>query len=509
MDRTIRQTGARPRTSTSRGRALLGGVTLTQVWALLVPAAFLVFLLGSQVGFIDLGYHLRAGEWMWTHGRWLDHDVFTFTVPGKDWLNQNWLAQVGLYWIARLGAAEWLVAVNALLFTSGFALLLRVSYTRSKEIRTAAFACVVAVLPSVYNTAVRPQSVSWLFMAFVLYVLETSHERPKRVLLIIPLTALWANIHGAFPVALMFLFIETGCALWDRSRGQSEERRFPYLALAATLSPLAALANPWGWRVYEYVAGIGNNPTIRNTIEEWQPSTVTTTAGALFFISVAVIVAAVALSKVRLSTRDLLRLALGAGLGLLAIRNGLWWTMAAAPPLASLLTPVAAKLKATAAGERPTRLNLAILATLGVVVVLTSPWLRAVSPLVPESRESLVRASTPVRAAGFLRSHDFEGNMFNSQSFGSYLELAAPQHPTFIDSRIELFTDELWSEYRDVLTAAPGWGDILSKRDIGYLVVTRHPKPVLVGALKESEDWKLAYSDRVALIYTRTRAADG
>ena len=73
------------------------GLTMAQVWAVVVPAAVFLFLLGRQVSFIDLGYHLRAGMWEWQHHHWLDRDIFTSTFHGKPWLNQNWLAQLILY----------------------------------------------------------------------------------------------------------------------------------------------------------------------------------------------------------------------------------------------------------------------------------------------------------------------------------------------------------------------------------------------------------------------------
>ena len=494
---------AKPRNRTAA--RLSQGVTLSALWGVIVPSVFLMFLLASQVGFVDLGYHLRAGDWTWTHGRPLDHDIFTHTVGGTDWLNQNWLAQLVLYGVGRIAGIEGLAAVNAFLFAAGFVILLKVTVRRSGEVRSAALACLVTVLPSLFNTAVRPQSFSWLFMAIVILLLEDTEANPRRLLWLVPLTALWANIHGAFAVGLAFVVIEAITSTLVR-----EGRRRPrWMWTIAGLSFFAALLNPWGWRVYTYVVGIGSNPTIRSFIDEWQPPTVTTIAGVLFFLSVSLVVAELAISSVKLGPRDLLRLGFGAGLGLLAIRNGLWWTMAAAPPLATLLSPIGAKFAAASARERPKRAHLGILAFVALLLVLTSPWLRSVSPLIPSSERQLPVKSTPISAARFLRDNDLAGNMFNSQSFGSFLELAATDHLTFIDSRIELFPEELWNEYKDVMSAAPGWNEILLKRNIGYIVVTKHPRPVLVEVLEKSGEWTQAYSDRVALIYTRVNPNDG
>jgi hypothetical protein len=379
--------------------------------------------------------------------------------------------------------------------------LLRIAVRRSGEPRTAAIACVVAMLPSLYNTSVRPQSFSWLLLAVTLWLLERSEERPAVTLWIAPVMALWANLHGAFIVGLGFVAVEAVAAAWTRRKGGEGGRRAKILGDALGLSLIAVLANPWGWRVYGYVLDIGTDPTIRGSIDEWEPPAVTDPAGALFFISLGLVVAAVAVSRERLELRDLFRLGLGALLGLLAIRNGLWWTMAAAPPLATLLSPIGRRLTRADAEDRPRPINLVLAAILSLLVLFSLPWLRAVSPLVRSSNLSLIDNDTPVGAARFLTSHDFEGNMFNTQSFGSYLELTVPEHPTFIDSRIEIFTQDLWSDYADLISAAPGWEDIIEQREIGYAVLHTKPLSDLMVAMDESTRWSRVYSDKLSAVY--------
>jgi hypothetical protein len=477
------------------------GLTMAQTWAILLTALVIALLLGSQVGFVDLGYHLRAGELMVEQGHWLDRDVFTSTFSGSPWLNQNWLAQLALYGMWEFGGLTGLTVLNALLFGSGFAILLRICTRRSGNVRTAAMASIATLLPAIFNTSIRPQSFSWLLMAVVLLVLESSQERPRLLLALPLLFALWANLHGAFAVGLGFLALETVSAALDARKGRVAPRRSRQLLIASAVSGIAVLINPWGWSVYRYVLDIGGDPTIRNSIQEWQPPALNDVAGALFFASVAIVVGGLALSRERLGPRDLLRITFGAGLGLLAIRNGLWWTFAAAPALSSVLAPVSKKLDSS--GDRPSFMNGVFAVAALCLVLLVSPWLRSSSPLIPDRFRSPITNDTPIGAARFLSEHELDGNMLNTQAYGSFLEFTVPEHKTFVDSRIEMFPDGLWRKYTTLMSADPGWRAIVDERDIGFAVLARKPHVPLAEALA-SADWERVFRDADSVIFVRS-----
>lgn len=466
------------------------GLTLSQLWAVVIVGAFGIFAVSRRVNFVDLGYHLRAGEWMWRHGRILDHDVFTSTFAGDAWLNQNWLTQLLFYKWWDLAGLEGLAGLIAVLFTSGFALSFWVAYRRAGGVRVAGAAVLIAALPSIYNTAARPQAVSWLLAAVVVAILERSEDRPRLTLWIVPLTALWANLHGAFVIGLGFVAIELVAAVWAGRRDPAARRRGGWLTVTLGTAAIAALANPWGYRVYAYVAGIGTNATIRGAIEEWQAPALGDPAGVLFFVSVGLVALAVVRAPGRLDLRDGLRLLFGLALGAVAIRNGLWWTLAAGPALATLL---AARPPVVTAAERPKIVHLAVVGGLIALAVVFSPWVRP----------QLLDDDTPVAAAAYLRDHDLPGSLLNSQHYGSYLEWAAPASPTFLDSRIELFPPGLWADYQRLVAARPGWAAITERYDIGHVVldVSRHEP--LRRALKSSPGWELVHVDPRAVIYAR------
>ena len=69
----------------------------------------------------------------------------------------------------------------------------------------------------------------------------------------------------------------------------------------------------------------------------------------------------------------------------------------------------------------------------------------------------LITRDTPVGAVEFLVDQRPDGRIFNDMAFGSYLIWAAhPEYQVFSDPRIELFSQEIWDDYKIISTARPG-----------------------------------------------------
>src|SRR5947208_3356777 len=87
----------------------------TDAWvrALLAPA--LVFIAcGIDRNYqTDLWHHLARGRVIATEGHLLDHDRFTYTIPGESFQDVSWLSQLAFYGLDRAGGLNLLQAVNA------------------------------------------------------------------------------------------------------------------------------------------------------------------------------------------------------------------------------------------------------------------------------------------------------------------------------------------------------------------------------------------------------------
>ncbi len=72
-------------------------------WAALTVLVPVIVTLIGKMGAVDLAYHVRTGDMILRTGSIPRVDTFTFTVFGRPWLDQQWLAQVVFAWFYRYG----------------------------------------------------------------------------------------------------------------------------------------------------------------------------------------------------------------------------------------------------------------------------------------------------------------------------------------------------------------------------------------------------------------------
>jgi hypothetical protein len=75
-----------------------------------------------------------------------------------------------------------------------------------------------------------------------------------------------------------------------------------------------------------------------------------------------------------------------------------------------------------------------------------------------------------------------------------------PEYPVFVDGRADLHQDEIILPWYSAYNGNDGWAELFEDWDIGFVVL--EPSALLVRNL-EWEDWELAYSDDVAVVYVR------
>ena len=89
------------------------GLRMAHVWFVVAIAVPMIDALLTKMPAADLAYQIRAGDIMLRTHSLLRTDVFTFTVPGAQWLNQQWGAQLILDATYRLGGWNAMVLLHA------------------------------------------------------------------------------------------------------------------------------------------------------------------------------------------------------------------------------------------------------------------------------------------------------------------------------------------------------------------------------------------------------------
>ncbi len=137
--------------------------------------------------------------------------------------------------------------------------------------------------------------------------------------------------------------------------------------------------------------------------------------------------------------------------------------------------------------------------------LLSLPWFKSALPL-PPLKAGLISAETPVQATQNILEKNLPGRVFNAVSFGSYLIWAAyPQYQVFVDSRIELFPENVWLDYLNISNADDNWELLLEKYSVNTLMLSPDEQPNLIRAVETSGLWYCDYKSEVAIIYVRIK----
>jgi hypothetical protein len=445
---------------------------------------------------VDLAYHVRAGALMVDAGQVLRTDVFAWPTAGQPWLDQNWGAQLILYALWRVGGFPLVAAVNALATVAAWGLVAAACRRRTASLRVIAGGVLAGHAAAMFIFAARPQMFSVLLFAAELYLLEAARRRPRLLLALPVLMAVWVNLHGAFVVGLLVLVVDLAVAVARRDRPAATR-----LLLAGVGSALALLLNPWGPGVLRYVADLAGNRSVTAGVTEWAPTSLRDPAGVALLGAVAVLV--VALARCGSPGRAADQLARVVQLLVLAL-----WTSRASVWF-GLVLPLALAALARERPPRPARddhasalMTALLLLVVILAVTVAAPGVR--DRVVPGVAARPALASAPVATADWLAAHPQAGRMLNYQPWGSYLEFRlGPAVKTAVDSRIELTPADLWTDYHAIMSGRWDAQRLLTAHGIAYVVTDAGATSELVAYLEDSAGWRLAFAHREERVFVR------
>lgn len=402
--------------------------------ALLVVANALLLafaLQGLHFDDTDTFYHLAGGRFMLEHGRVLDRETLSFTLPGQPWTDYYWGFQLTIAAAERAGGLRGVVAVRAVLVLLTGNLLLLLVWRLSGGQRLPASALTLLGLALYLSRAlnVRPHLASHLLLVVLLLLLERFRRSGARFDPWIPLLfAAWANLHGVeYPVGLAVVaaYAVAG-ALEEKAMGR-------WLGLLL-LSAGALLLNPFGARVLGTVV-IAGDAEVMASIDEMRPLPLAS-LGELFphldltaqvWLNVALLLALALVPRLlrRRDVRGLLLLAFATALALRSLRFR--------PEAGIVLVSVLAAECARFAGPAAARLRRAS-ALLSVLLVAAS-----VATVSDHLRRGFFRTLDlqryPEAACRLLREQALRGRALVDPGLAGYVSWCAPGVLVFADMR--------------------------------------------------------------------------
>jgi hypothetical protein len=476
-------------------------VTLTGLWVFLAVALPVLGALLAPLSAVDLAYHLRAGGQFLDTGVVPSTDTLTFTAQGQPWLNQQWGAQALLAAVYRIAGWTGLAVVRAALVGSVAALVFATVRRQGIPVRPAAWLTLAAFVLASVAMALRPQLIGMALFALVLLLVVERHRRPRLLWAIPVVTLAWANIHGSFFLAPAALGLAWLADVHDRRPNHAR------LLVVAVVCAVAACVNPFGPAVWLYAAGLSTNPTVTELATEWQPTSLRSPAGIAFFASVLVLAAALARRGRATPWPALLWFGFFFLIGAWAVRGAAWWPIGAAVGVAGLLGTgflgSGEPLPAEPARREPVRrLNLVLVGALAVAGLALLPVWRPVEPATGTPAGLVAQAPPGVTRA--LRDTATEGDrIFLPQLWGSWVEFAVPQATVVVDSRFELFPDDVWQRYLQVAAGRPAWAQQLDDWGVTLVVATTEHMPTLLEHLESAQGWREIHRDAEGVVFER------
>src|SRR5579864_418104 len=222
----------------------------------------------------DAGWHIRTGQYILAHHHVPTQDLFSFSKPSAPWFAWEWLTDVlyaGLFrWAGLKGIVLWSGALIAAYAT----LLFRYMIWRGANTLVALAATLLATGGSTMHFLARPHLATLLLLPACMWLVEADRrQNSPAIWLLIPVVAVWVNLHGGFVMFLACLAILAAGSFIEAWLGQGSMRNaLRYLGLLASCSA-ASLLNPYGTDLHVHILGYLRSDWIRNVVQEFQAPT--------------------------------------------------------------------------------------------------------------------------------------------------------------------------------------------------------------------------------------------
>ncbi len=442
----------------------------------------------------DLWGHILFGREIWESGSIPGTDSYSFTANGERWINHEWLTEVLFYLLyANFGS-------GGLLFfkiTLGWTVIYLLSQSGSSRKNPYPFAISSIVIIPVMGPGfmVRPQLMTFLFSAILIFILKRFFENNNKWIFWIPgVFLLWVNCHGGVIAGLGIL---TTVTIIQSFRAKREEfHSWKSLAIICIGSCFAVLVNPYGIKLWTFFI---ESLSLPRKINEWGSIQLFDSSHLPFkTLTFMFLISLIFNKKKRLWE-----------IGIIAISIFFAFKSQRHTVLAAIISaPYFADFIATTLSNPQIRKNLETLSApfrkmsqtaLGLFIVLQIGF---TSHSYAHYNFQIVVEPTvyPVYLAQFLEDNDINGNIVSPFDWGEYLIWKRPKSKVALDGRFRTVYPEpiirqawnFWERKRD-------WKKILKESDILIVKKTNQSGK----GLDNSPEWKKIYQDLISIVYLK------
>lgn len=455
---------------------------------------FFLFLGDTLLNDSDSFWQIKIGQWILDYRAMPTNDFYSFTRAGAPWISTSWLSQVAF----AFSHAQWGWAGPVILTAVAFALAIAIFvYLLDVQIEAprAVLFAMLAVLLSLHHVLARPHILALpVMVAWVGLLMATADRRGAPSWHLLPLMALWANLHGGFVLGLALIGPISLEAVEHAEKGR-RLALFVRWVLFGIAALIASCFTPYGWRTLQGATNILSLGELLSLIFEWMPAnfaTFTPFEGALLALIAFGYYRGLVLSAPRIFL--ILFLTWSALTHVRSIEAFAFLIpLVLAKPLGAMFPR--AVPEAVGADRWPAH----YVTALGALMIVAASW-TSTSLYMGHHRFTFTMTQTPVAAVDLLEQRKAQ-RIFNAYQFGGYL--ISRNIPVFVDGRAELYGEKF---VMDFFKATEGKKPELLPRLLdeykidATLLVADAPGPQILDQLK---GWKRIYADDIAVVHVR------
>jgi hypothetical protein len=442
----------------------------------------------------DTLWQIKIGQWILDQRTVPYTDIYSFSRNGNGWLSTSWLSQ--LLFAAVYAHWGWtgVVVLTSIAIASATAIFFALLQRHLSRAHALLFSLLAIILAAPHLLA-RPHVLALPAMVAWSGALMAAADRGKAPsLLLLPLIALWANLHGGFVLGLALI----GPIGLEALESAAPERRL-VLAFRWALFGLASLAasccTPYGWSSLLGAARILDLGESFKVIAEWRSADFST-----FNTFEATLLGLLGLAFYRgltLSAPRILLILVTVWMALTHVRSietfGILVPLVLAKPLA---------VRSKTAPSEPTadaQSRWSAVTAFAALMIVMAAW-ASTSIIAARHAFTFSTIQTPVAAVDLLISRKAE-RVFNSYGFGGYL-ITRNVKP-FVDGRSELYGEKFLMDFFAAEDARDVDGLLRMLDDYRIDATLLTPDSPATQVLDHIPGWTRAYADKMAVVHVR------
>lgn len=460
----------------------------------------------------DAGWHIRTGEYILDNHTVPYQDLYSFSKAGAPWYAWEWLSDVIDAILHRTAGLKGVVLMAALILGVFSTTLVRRMTAKGTHLFIAMVVALVGVGSSSIHFLARPHVFTLLLMSVAVWMIEADRERPsRRIWLLVPMTAVWTNLHGGFLALVAMLGLTAvGTAIEVYlGNGRTIRDAVRYLKLTVACA-LASLVNPYGWNLHLHVGEYLQSDWIRSAIQEFQSPSF---RGETMIQFEALMLGGLFIGGLLLRRRQVVEalwIAFWAHNALGSVRHVPLFVTVCAPIIARELSEL---WTAWTAGAKKSSL-------VGIINGMAADSMagfQRTSVLPFAAAAALMVVGAPIQWPKDFPAEIFptqlvaknadliaKSRVLTTDQWGDYLIYRNPQQKVFIDGRSDFYGEKIGTEYVRLLQGHWKWREYMAKYNFDLVLV-----PVtnaIAELLKHEPGWKVVADNGKQILLVRDRA---